>query len=84
MAWILLISTFVMAFMTYESFLFIGIIKSSPHDLLLKMIDKSNSSLNEKDKIKKNYQTFYTLKVPIAFLIGTIFMAHLTYKAFFS
>lgn len=86
MRWLLLISTFIMLFITYEAFVFCGILKDADYSQILKGFGKSgtNSSLKAQNEAKNYYRINYITSVPFAFLAGTVFIVIETYKAFFS
>ena len=75
-----------MLFITYEAFVFCGILKHADYNQILKAFRKSeiNSSLKAQNEAKNYYRISYITSVPITFLAGTVFIVIETYKAFFS
>ena len=85
MRYLLLLATFFMVFITYESFVFVGILKRIPYSHLAKAIGLTQKSISLKaqNEVKEYYHRQFII-VPIAALAATYFIAKLTYEAFSS
>ena len=85
MRWLLLASTFFMVFITYEAFVFTGILKKIPYSQFIKAVGwpQKSISLQSQNEVKEYFHRQYIFIAMFALTI-TCFMAKLTFEAFFS